>query len=82
MIPVYSRPARRYVWFTLIMAFIPTFLVSHLSLLCSNDCRACPLVFPYPIDASPDVIRLIVDFVEVDGFGLVTGITSLFGIVD
>ncbi|KAK0217535.1 hypothetical protein EDD85DRAFT_961936 [Armillaria nabsnona] len=30
--------------------------------------------------ASPDVICLIVDFVEQDGFGLVTGITSLFGI--
>ncbi|PBK84267.1 hypothetical protein ARMGADRAFT_1088497 [Armillaria gallica] len=86
VIPVYSRPARNVqirdmFWFTVIIAFIPTFLLSHPSLLLSNNYKPCPLVFSYPIGASPDVVHLAVDFVEQDGFGLVTSITSLFGIV-
>ncbi len=84
--PMYSRPARNVqirdmFWFTVIIPLIPTFLLSHSSLLCSNDYRQYHLVFSYPIDASPDVVHLVVDFVEQDGSGLVTGITSLFGIV-
>ncbi|KAK0217537.1 hypothetical protein EDD85DRAFT_798012 [Armillaria nabsnona] len=51
---------------------------------CGRDIRVCvkgtsrPHVFSYLIGASPDVIYLIVDFVELDGFGLVTGICFLF----
>ncbi|PBK64875.1 hypothetical protein ARMSODRAFT_454514 [Armillaria solidipes] len=41
-----------------------------------------PFIASYLICASPAVVCLIVDFVEQDGFGLVTGISSLFGIVD
>ncbi len=88
MIPVYSRPARNVqirdmFWFTVIIPFIPTFLLSHPSLIFSNGYRSCLLVFSYPIAVSPDLVPcLVVDFVEVDEFGLVTGITSLFGIVD
>ncbi|KAK0421693.1 hypothetical protein EV421DRAFT_1915793 [Armillaria borealis] len=67
---------------TVIIPFIPTFLVSQLSspsLFVSHISNLCPLVVLYLNGASPDVVRLVVDIAKLDGFGLVTGIGFLFG---
>ncbi|PBK81290.1 hypothetical protein ARMGADRAFT_1091438 [Armillaria gallica] len=69
------------IWFTIIIPSIPTFLLphpSHPSLPFSHDYKSCPLVLLYLIGASPAVVRLLIDFVEQDGSGLVTGICFLF----
>ncbi|PBK81294.1 hypothetical protein ARMGADRAFT_1091441 [Armillaria gallica] len=69
------------IWFSVIIPFIPTFLLphpSHSSLPFSHDYKSCPLVLLYLIGASPAVVRLLVDFVEQDGSGLVIGICFLF----